>query len=337
MNCPVILFWYFNCSVLFKLEELKKLLEISVVEDIEASIDEIVKDINSRNKLIKIADRTDGGWTIVEEYQQIDYADDSDDDRKIRQANARALQKKRRLQRRTPASATTDINHRGHLFRAPPPPPRGTEPRAPRTPASAAVLGDTSDVTVEHRSPTVCRQKSLLSRATHSHFPGVRQRYLPHKREVPENSGTEVKYNFTSFADNKTDLQFSSICEDGCDLARNVKGSLKRNVEFWKSISAYDSVIDIITNGYRIPFIHTPLSRFFKNNGSALRNSEFVRETILELLRSGRMVETCSAPTVVNPLTVSINASGKKRLILDLRYINQFIWKQRFRLDDWKN
>ena len=221
----------FNCSILFKLEELKKLLEISVVEDIEASIDEIVKDINSRNKLIKIADRTEGGWTTVEEYQQIDYADDSDDDRKIRQANARALQKKRRLQRRTPASATTDINHRGHLFRGPPPPPRGTEPRAPRTHASAAVLGDTSDVTVEHRSPTVCRQKSLLSRATHSHFPGVRQRYLPHKREVPENSGTEVKYNFTYFADNKTDLQFSSICEDGCDLARNVKGSFKK--EMW--------------------------------------------------------------------------------------------------------
>ena len=110
----------FNCSVLFKLEELKKLLEISVVEDIEASIDEIVKDINSRNKLIKIADRTEGGWTTVEEYQQIDYADDSDDDRKIRQANARALQKKRHLQRRTPVSATTDINHRGHLFRGPP-------------------------------------------------------------------------------------------------------------------------------------------------------------------------------------------------------------------------
>ena len=84
--------------------------------------------------------------------------------------------------------------------------PQGTEPRAPRTPASAAVLGGTSDMTVEHRSPTVCRQKSLLSRATHSHFPGVRQHYLPQKREVPENSGTEVKYNFTSFADNKTDL-----------------------------------------------------------------------------------------------------------------------------------
>ena len=50
------------------------------------------------------------------------------------------------------------------------------------------------------------------------------------------------------------------------------------------------------------------------NNGSALKNSEFVRETILEILRSGRIVETHSAnttPTVVNPLTVSVNASDK--------------------------
>ena len=68
----------------------------------------------------------------------------------------------------------------------------------------------------------------------------------------------------------------------------------------------------------------------------ALWNSELVRETIPELLRSGSTVEMCFAPIVVNPLTVSINASGKKRLILDLRHINQFIWKQRFRLDDLK-
>ena len=51
----------FNCSVLLKLEELKKLLEISSVEDIETSIEETVKDIKSRNKLIKIADRMESG------------------------------------------------------------------------------------------------------------------------------------------------------------------------------------------------------------------------------------------------------------------------------------
>ena len=85
-----------------------------------------------------------------------------------------------------------------------------------------------------------------------------------HKREVPENSGTEVKYIFTSFADNKTDLQFSSICEDGCDFTRNVKGSLKRNVEFFISICAYDSVIDIITKGYRNPFYSQTITKFFQ-------------------------------------------------------------------------
>ena len=86
-----------------------------------------------------------------------------------------------------------------------------------------------------------------------------------------------------------------------------------------------------------VVYSHTITTFFFMNTSSALRNSEFLRETITELLRSRRVVETCSASTVVNPLTVSINASGKKkRLILGLRYIYQFIWKQTFRLDDLK-
>ena len=39
---------------------------------------------------------------------------------------------------------------------------------------------------------------------------------------------------------------------------------------------------------------------------------------------------------VVNPLSVSIQSSGKKRLILDLRHVNQFIWKQKFKCEDWR-
>ena len=31
-----------------------------------------------------------------------------------------------------------------------------------------------------------------------------------------------------------------------------------------------------------------------------------------------------------------MNATGKKRLILDLKNINQFVWKQTFKLDDWR-
>ena len=33
---------------------------------------------------------------------------------------------------------------------------------------------------------------------------------------------------------------------------------------------------------------------------------------------------------------LSIQKSGKKRLILDLRYINKFLWKDKIKFDDWK-
>lgn len=108
----------FNYSIINKLEHVKSILEVSSIEDIEAEIDKVVTDIQGRNKLIKIADRTEGGWTTVEEYEKCDYADDSDDDKKIRQANTRALQKKRRLQPRRSATVTSyDINRGNHLFR----------------------------------------------------------------------------------------------------------------------------------------------------------------------------------------------------------------------------
>ena len=37
---------------------------------------------------------------------------------------------------------------------------------------------------------------------------------------------------------------------------------------------------------------------------------------------------------IINPLSVSIQSSGKKRLILDLRYINHHIWKHKIIFDD---
>ena len=41
-------------------------------------------------------------------------------------------------------------------------------------------------------------------------------------------------------------------------------------------------------------------------------------------------------PIVVNPLTVSIQKSGKKRLILDLREVNKHVMKQNIKFEDWK-
>jgi len=39
-------------------------------------------------------------------------------------------------------------------------------------------------------------------------------------------------------------------------------------------------------------------------------------------------------PAIVNPLSVSIQSSGKQRLILDLRHVNLYIFKQKFKCED---
>ena len=71
----------FNVSILEKIAEVKDSLETSSVEDIEGLLEGIIKDSEGRIKLIRIADKTEGGWATVEEYQTSDLAEDSDDDK----------------------------------------------------------------------------------------------------------------------------------------------------------------------------------------------------------------------------------------------------------------
>ena len=66
------------------------------------------------------------------------------------------------------------------------------------------------------------------------------------------------------------------------------------------------------------------------NNRSARDHSSFVDEALLELLSSGRVIQVVDVPFVVNPLSVSVQPSGKKRLILDLRHVNKCLKKYRF-------
>ena len=53
-------------------------------------------------------------------------------------------------------------------------------------------------------------------------------------------------------------------------------------------------------------------------------------------LKTERILEVSHPPFVVNPLSVSIQSNGKKRLILDLRHINKHIFKDKIKIDDWK-
>ena len=67
----------------------------------------IKEDIEKRNKRLKIADKSIAGWGTIEEYLSDDPASDSEDDRKIKAAERRALQKQNMRRTNQRSSATT--------------------------------------------------------------------------------------------------------------------------------------------------------------------------------------------------------------------------------------
>ena len=56
---------------------------------------------------------------------------------------------------------------------------------------------------------------------------------------------------------------------------------------------------------------------------------------LLARLFDNRIEEVFPSPDIVNPLSVSVQSSGNKRLILDLRHINLQVYKQKFTCKDF--
>ena len=71
---------------------------------------------------------------------------------------------------------------------------------------------------------------------------------------------------------------------------------------------------------------HQTKAAEFLNNRSALQNYDFVTESIQELVRTHRVVEVLNKPKVINLLSVS---SNKGKFILDLRYVNNHVGKNK--------
>ena len=83
----------------------------------------------------------------------------------------------------------------------------------------------------------------------------------------------------------------------------SVKGRLKTYSDYWENVIGANGVVtSVIKEGHKIPFTYTPQKTYFKNNKSALRNSDFVTDSIKDLLVNKLVKETNNIPFVVSPL-----------------------------------
>lgn len=83
----------FNSSLIDTLDNVEKAVKLREADKAIGFIGEVKASIKHRNKIIRIADTSEVGWATISEYENLDVADNSDDDRKIRRAEERAKKK----------------------------------------------------------------------------------------------------------------------------------------------------------------------------------------------------------------------------------------------------
>ena len=82
----------------------------------------------------------------------------------------------------------------------------------------------------------------------------------------------------------------------------SIKGRLQKNLIFWQeTLPANLAILEIIHNGYKIPFFKTPKCASVHNNQSALKNKDFVEEPISKLLKCCCIIEAEKSPEIIIP------------------------------------
>ena len=121
------------------------------------------------------------------------------------------------------------------------------------------------------------------------------------------------------------------------DVTPGVKGRLRANLMYWVSIlEASKPMVSIIKEGYVLPLTSVPARKRFKNQSSAFTHYEFVTDTASELLANGCIRQVSEVPTVCSPLLVVVGKSGKKRMVINLHYVNLFLRKEVFKYEDMR-
>ena len=115
--------------------------------------------------------------------------------------------------------------------------------------------------------------------------------------------------------------------------ATQVKGRLREHLAFWKDIGASKRVLDVLRDGYSVPFISLLQKASFNNHGSIAAEHKFVSHEVAKFLASGAVTEVrrkdlpaCNLPGVVK------NSAPKPLLIVG--YVNQHLRSHKCKYED---
>ena len=115
----------------------------------------------------------------------------------------------------------------------------------------------------------------------------------------------------------------------------DVQCRLRDKLSFWEHVlKAPSPIIEYIKDGYKLPLLSIPAPFSGSNQKSALESAEFVTSTLSELLVNRCIHEVRDKPGICSPLSVVRNSEGKERLVLNLRYLNQYLYKESFKYED---
>ena len=122
--------------------------------------------------------------------------------------------------------------------------------------------------------------------------------------------------------------------QDGHQVS-DVQGRLFANIKFWEQVlEAPQYIVDCIKEGYKLPLLSLPEPFKGRNHMSALHHKEFVSQAISDLIHNRCVAKVEDTPPICSPLSVIVNDSGKKRLVIDLRHLNKYLFKSSFKYED---
>ena len=125
---------------------------------------------------------------------------------------------------------------------------------------------------------------------------------------------------------------------DNSSPAVRVKGRLRGSYKFWEeTLQASGPTLSIIDKGYVLPLLSIPNIFKHSNHKSVFFNYDFVNQAVSELIETGCVKLHDSMPHGCSPLLVVTNpTTGKKRLVINLRHLNKYLWKDKFKYEDMR-